>query len=400
MLNRWILPATVAALVVTAPVFAQTKNPVQKAGNYSIELRIPTEGIYAGEEIDLEFRLSDTSREDPVIGAPGIPRARVKAQVTMPAMPSMPKANPRVHAEGVPGDYGLVTTFPHGGDYQIDLTIVPPNEGEKEYNVSFNVSVKDEDPARAKRKDAAPKPYSLNLQLEPSRPVAGETVTLTISLKDNATGQIVTDYDIAHEELMHLVIVRDDLGEFFHEHPVFEDKSLKDQTENKGKFTLKFAFPNGGEWHLFADTAPKNAGSQVIMAKVDVDGARGLRANLMPSVGGPLVRVGGYTLTLKQPLRLTAKEMIPITFSLVDNRGLPVNDLDLYLGSLAHLIFVERDAQTFVHSHPDESDPRNGRNGTLTFLARFPKAGTYKGWMQFKRVGILTTMPFIVRVAK
>ena len=40
-----------------------------------------------------------------------------------------------------------------------------------------------------------------------------------------------------------------------------------------GTFHLRYTFPAGGEFRLFADVAPKGAGSQILMAKVNVAGA-------------------------------------------------------------------------------------------------------------------------------
>ena len=77
-------------------------------------------------------------------------------------------------------------------------------------------------------------------------------------------------------------------------------------------------------------------------------------------------------------------------------------DLQPYLGAMAHLMLLHQDGITFVHSHPDESDPANGQRGTLTFLARFPKPGIYRGWLQFQRADQVQTAAFTweVKAAK
>src|SRR5579862_7993597 len=86
-------------------------HPVQKSGKYAVELRLPAEGLYAGEEADVELHISDTSQDDPVQGAPPIVNATVAATVTMPTMLAMPTQKPKMHREGVPGDYGVVLFF-------------------------------------------------------------------------------------------------------------------------------------------------------------------------------------------------------------------------------------------------------------------------------------------------
>lgn len=377
--------AVIAALVAAPAAIAQNKaNPIQKVGKYAVELRVPAEGVYAGEEVDIEFRLTDTSREDPVLGAPGVVRAKIVGSVAMPSMPAMPNAVPKIHAEGVPGDYGLVTTFPHGGAYRIALTITPPGDN-KPFQVGFPLEVKDDD---GKRKPT-PKPFTLSVKTDPARPVAGRPVKMTILVHSRATGKPVTDFDIVHEQKMHLILVRDDLGAFFHEHP---------DLHADGRFTYTFTFPTGGNWRVFGDVAPQGAGSQITMAPLVVDGPKQPRAALAP-VARPVVKDSGMVLSMK-PMTLTARKTLPVMFTLNEDSGKPVTDLQPWLGAMAHLILIEQDAATFVHSHPDEADPRNGRNGTLTFLSRFPKPGIYKGWVQFQRGGTIHTMPFVVRATE
>ena len=44
----------------------------------------------------------------------------------MPSMPSMPGFSEIAHREGIPGVFGVHPTFPHGGDYRLCLTLLPP----------------------------------------------------------------------------------------------------------------------------------------------------------------------------------------------------------------------------------------------------------------------------------
>jgi hypothetical protein len=61
---------------------------------------------------------------------------------------------------------------------------------------------------------------------------------------------------------MHLIAVRRDLAHFAHEHPA----------QDGSDFRLRFTFPSGGDYRVFADVAPKGAGSQILMAKLKVGG--------------------------------------------------------------------------------------------------------------------------------
>jgi hypothetical protein len=358
-------------------------NPVQKSGKYRVELRIPPEGLYAEEEIDIEFRITDTSQEDPVQGALPVVRAVTTANLTMPSMPSMPNQVPKTHTEGVPGDYGVICFFPHGGEYQLDLTITPPKE--EAFTVSFRFPVQDTVPIN-KRKPK-PKPFLLEVATRPARAKAGEPVELRLRVRNRTTREIVKSFDVVHEQLMHLLIVSRDLSQFAHEHP---------EMQPNGDFILRYTFPTGGDYRLFADMAPKEAGAQVIVQTIKVDGPAPRKETYQ--VSNQLETSEGVQAMLTNPLEsLVARRAMDLVFTLKEEKtGAPVTNLEPWLGAIAHLIMIHEDATTFVHSHPDETDPQNGREGRITMMARFPRPGLYRGWLQFQRSGKIVTLPFAV----
>lgn len=391
-LRRGFLHVSIIALVVlvgsAVHTYAQqtpAKNPVQKAGKYAVELRLPAEGLFADEETDIEFRITDTSQDDPVQGASPVVNARVAADVSMPAMPGMPAQKPKTHSEGVPGDYGVVLLFPHGGDYRIEFTITPPND--KSFAVAFKVSVGDPQPT-GKRKPK-PQPYTLEVTTHPAQPKAGEPAELHILLRSRDTKQPVTDFDRVHERLIHFIVVSRDLSHFSHEHP---------ERGSDGKFTLQYTFPTGGEYRLFADVAPKGAGSVVAMQSIKVSGPLPTGGNVLTSNAGTTSIVDGIKVAPKGGTRtFPAGRSLPVTFTITDDKtGAPITDVEPWLGAVAHLILIQEDGATFVHSHPDEADPTNGKTGQITFLARFPKPGIYRGWLQFQRGGKVQTAAFTV----
>lgn len=384
--NRTLCILCVAGMLLTLRAWAQaaSSNPTVKIGKYLVELRVPADGLFAEDEADVEFHVSDISQDDPVQGAPPVVKAKVAARVTMPAMPAMPAQEPKTHSEGVPGDYGVVLYFPHGGDYQLELTITPPED--KPFTAAFKVSVSDVVTGRNRK--PKPKPYTLEVQTHPSPPHAGEPTEFTLHILSRDTGQPVTEFDTVHERKIHFVIVTKDLGFFTHEHP---------DLAPDGAFKLRFTFPAGGDYHVFADVAPHGAGSQILMQPLTVVGPPVPTASALRPAA-TTEPVGGVSAALKtETAPLVAGRMIPLTFSLRDAKtGAAITDLEPYLGAMAHLILIHQDGETFVHCHPDETDPQNGHNGSLVILARFPKPGLYKGWLQIQRAGAVLTIPFVV----
>jgi hypothetical protein len=188
---------------------------------------LPSAGLYAGAEMEIEFRIVDVEHPD-ASGAPApLPWAELLAEVSMPSMPSMPAFTEIAHREGIPGVFGVHPTFPHGGDYRFCLTLAPPavqpasaTRPAAPLTFEFPLTVWDAEssptpvPARIR-------PFTLDLSTSPRMVLARQdaTLELTVRLAGSRELREVTDFDVQHERLMHLFLVRDDLAFFAHEHP-------------------------------------------------------------------------------------------------------------------------------------------------------------------------------------
>ena len=375
--------ALLAALFAGA-LWAQPDLPSMRAGKYQVSLRLPVDGLIAQEEMQIEYRVVDASSVDAVMGAAPVIRAQARSVIEMPAMPGMAKLLENVHPEGVPGEYGVHPVFPHGGEYRLRLFVTPP--GDREFEVQFPLQV--DDAASSKDRKTKPRPYYAELRTTPKNPKAGQPVELNIEVFSRIKGKSrVTEFDTQHERPIHLIVVREDLGVFAHEHP---------SLEADGTFRLRYSFPQAGEYTLFADAAPKGAGGQVMPIRLRVGG----KSNPRFVIGAE--KLTGETTSGSVRVKFAQTHFVPgktlrISSLIRDARtNALVNDLEPYLGALGHLILVHEDGQTFVHSHPDELDPQAGKEGNLAFLARFPKPGRYRAWVQLQRAGVVETGPFTV----
>lgn len=360
---------------------------IAESGPYRIELRVPEEGIFSGEEQDIEFRLSDTRKTDPVEGgARGVANAAVRAVVSMPSMPGMPTMQPLVHREGVPGDYGIGFFFPHGGRYDIQLEITP--RGKPAFMATLSVDVGDERPEGGERK----MPFRLEVQNWPKIARAGETINLTMVVLDEKSGKVVSDFEIVHEQKFHLLIVSRDLGWFLHEHPVMDAKGL---------WTIPLTFPAGGEYGINGDVAPRNRGSMILTTSVKVTGPpptwdTSLTPSMGPSVDGSL---RGTIAPASSPI--PSGQSTALTVGLEDvGTGKPAGDTQAWLGAAGHLMIFHEDGKTVVHSHPAENEEAMAlvREGQVTFNARFPKPGLYRAYAQFQRANKIHTLRFTLEV--
>ncbi len=359
-----------------------------KFGKYEAVLRVPTEGIFAGEEIDVEFRVTDTTRKDPVEeGFKGVGGIEATGTVTMPSMPGMPSAKPKIHREGVPGDYGIVLFFPHGGEYQINLQLAIPNDGVQ--NIAFKVDVKDE----RQSKGAKSLPYRLSVIDWPKNATSGKSLNLKMRVIDNKTGKVQTAFETAHEKDFHLLIASKDLNWFLHEHPVMKAD---------GTWSIPIKFPAGGEYWVYGDVAPTGKGSQILITKVKVQGPKPTwNTKLIPSTTST---DGGLKGTFSAvDGKIPIGKMTTLQVKLTDAKtGKAVGDTVPWLGAAGHLMIFHQDGQTVVHSHPAE-DAENAalvKKGIVRFTGRFPKPGLYKAYAQFSWRGGIRTLGFAVEVRK
>lgn len=367
------------------------ENPSRRAGPYEVTLLAPPDGLFAGEEMQLEFRVTD-SRDAGKDAAPVL-FARFQCEVDMPSMPSMARFEEIAHREGVPGVYGVHPTFPHGGDYRFCIMLLPPSEQlamsprpDSSFTVEFDLDVADAS-ASPRPASARVAPYRLELLSSPSAPAAGQPVELElrVRLENSPDLREATEFELVHERPMHLFLVRRDLAFFSHEHP---------EIVAPGVFRLRYRFPAPGDYRLFADLAPRGAGSQVLSARLAVGPGAVDPPPGAPALSGPVLsaRAGTVQVGLTLPEGgLPAGRAVTVTAELRDEKGRAVDDLEPWLGALAHLLLIHQDAETFAHAHPDEREPGLGKDGRIPFLVRLPRPGLYRAWLQFRRGGRVQT---------
>jgi hypothetical protein len=260
---------------------------------------------------------------------------------------------------------------------------------------------------------SAPKAgYRAELRTEPAMPKAGAPVDLSLMVK-NPRGSTVRFLQFVHEKPLHLLIVSDDLAEFYHIHP---------EMQVNDSYSVKQTFPYGGLYRLYADYTPPGYGTIVEQFELYVDGPKRPRLPLVSDSG--LSKTGeGLRVELSSDKPVRAGEDLMLRFALSDERsGEPVTNLQLYLGSLAHFVIVGEDLNDFIHAHPMEAgevfDPSQDPDlhlhdpGQLTKTlvgpspsevsahVNFPRAGLYKLWAQFQRDGRVIIVPFVLKVAE
>lgn len=358
-----------------------------KVGKYVIELWPPDEGVFAGEETDIEFGVFDSTKKESDGGLAGVSDVAVTAVVTMPSMAGMPAQRPKIHREGRAGVQGLELFFPHGGEYRIDLTLTP--KGGAPVKAGFTVAVRDERPADASRAKA---PYELQVVEPPAQVMAGEPVNLKLRVVDTKTGQPVIGFDEAHTKRFHLLLASRDLSCFQHEHP---------EMAPDGTWTYRATFPAAGDWWIYGDVAPEGKGSRILVAKIAVHGDAPSGKSMAAPNAGPFTDRGltGSIEPTVSPIPIGKSTTLRVRLKDAAT-GAPVGDIEEYLGAAGHLMIIHEDGSTVVHSHPHEDAKTAAlvKRGEVLFTARFPKPGRYIAYAQFQRGGEVKTLGFTLQV--
>lgn len=196
-----------------------------------------------------------------------------------------------------------------------------------------------------------------------------------------------TRYEPAHEKDLHLIVARRDLSGFQHVHPTLGAD---------GTWSVPLTFPAAGDYRVFADFVPAGdpAGGVTLGADVAVSGGD-YRATPLPAPART-AEVDGYTVTLDGDLT-TAESTVTLS---VSKNGVPVTDLQPYLGAYGHLVVLRQGDLAYLHVHP-QGEPGDGTTPAgpgIGFHAQAPSAGTYRLYLDFRHEGVVRTAEFTVTV--
>ena len=200
----------------------------------------------------------------------------------------------------------------------------------------------------------------------------------------NDKGEVLKNYEIAHEKIMHFIVVRKDLQNFQHLHPDFNQES--------GEFTVNITFPTDGPYRVFPDFTPAEDNPQKLPVTVYHDMAAGdiSKYEAQPVVPDTQTKktVGEYQIAYNFPTEMMMRNAINYSLA-IEKNGQPVTNLEYYLGALGHSVILKEETLDFIHTHAGE---------TLEFFATFPESGIYKIFTQFQHQNKVTTTDIVIRV--
>ena len=98
--------------------------------------------------------------------------------------------------------------------------------------------------------------------------------------------------------------------------------------------------------------------------------------------------VDDYTVTVQGDLVAGRTSRLTLT---VAKAGVPVTDLQPYLGAYGHLVALRAGDLGYLHVHPQQTDAAGPR---IVFDAEVPTAGAYRLFLDFQHAGVVRTAAF------
>ena len=228
---------------------------------------------------------------------------------------------------------------------------------------------------------AEPIEYPLDLSLTPRTPRPGERLELAFRIRDPKTGALVTHFETVHEKLFHLFVVSQDLEYFIHDHPV---KSAD------GSFHYEGRLPKPGMYRVLSDYFPTDGTPQLTVKTVFVPGG-----TLQTPKPGPDLNPK-HAANLDVELVTEPREPLAGFKTMMFFRVKPAEGLEQYLGAWGHMLAASDDLIDLIHTHPFLADG----GPQIQFNIIFPRARTYRVWVQFQRMGVVNTAVFTVPVSE
>ncbi|WP_148572016.1 heavy metal translocating P-type ATPase [Nocardioides caldifontis] len=227
--------------------------------------------------------------------------------------------------------------------------------------------------------------------------VPGEPTTLTVTVRDEETGEPVDDLVRTHQVWAHMIITREDLGTFAHLHP--------QPTGEDGVLEVEATFPTAGRYAVHTELRRQGEMTDVLAEHEVVLAGTAPTPVTFPARDVREQVLDGVRIRLDGDVHVG--ETSDLEFSFEDaSTGRPVEDLQPYLGAAGHVVVVREDGSSFGHEHAETYDgkgrPVMALPGTdfgpeLSMHLHVEHPGGYRLWAQFRLDdGSVVTAPFTV----
>ena len=216
--------------------------------------------------------------------------------------------------------------------------------------------------------------------------------------KSNKNEKVILD--LQHEKKMHLIMVSEDLSQFYHLHPKMNsEENYEIQIIGKNKIIEEggneIFIDKAGKYEVFLDYKPFGSHAQWDRIPIEIRGEKEEQQILNKPVENKEFIDSHFTFKLNLNGAFTTGKMLHIQGMLYkNNQIIDPGSLEEYLGAKAHVVLIGYKNKSYVHVHPDVE------NKAFDLHTSFEEPGWYKMWVQFYLDGKLRTASFVLNVVK
>ncbi len=247
--------------------------------------------------------------------------------------------------------------------------------------------------------------YDVQVTSDTSKIKPGQATKITYKII-NDKKEVLKDFTVAHEKLMHFILIRKDLQHFQHLHPDFNQQT--------GEFSVNVAFPADGPYRLFPDFTPAPENMQklpvTVRHDVNVGDLSKYKAEAVVADKDIAKSSGGFTISHYLPE--TRKSQTQFDYNLVVEEPSALVILEPYLGAMGHGVILKEGTLDFIHTHAEGMDIKamegmsgeghaghiGGEPDKIDFSTNFPEPGIYKIFTQFQVKGKVVTTDYTVKI--
>jgi len=232
----------------------------------------------------------------------------------------------------------------------------------------------------------------------------GNAVTVSFSIK-MPDGKTLTSFrgGPGPHTGVHLIIVRDDLGEIIHQHP---------PVEPSGVFTQRVTFPAPGPYKVLVDIYPKLPGVLPNFQLFDNINVKGAYHPIKLPPYTPNLDIDGYHFHMLPHPAVHAIQAQFLRIDVTTPQGKPVTFVP-WFGALAHAIFFHQGSLDYFHTHicapnapncgtlagvPITRVTGHATPGKLTVGVLLALPGTWRLFLQMRQGSKIITAPYTLSV--
>ena len=199
-----------------------------------------------------------------------------------------------------------------------------------------------------------------------------------VSFGDKKVIDELVAYDEVHTKQMHVTLVKHDLSEYYHVHPLLSE----------GMWVIDSLPLSDGYYRLVADFKVKDVAHVALGTDITVGGSPTMAmARLSQEVRTS--SFDNYSISVAGNTEHSTDQLLSFTIS---KDGVPVSTVDEYLGSNGHLVAYDSHSLSYTHIHPNAGI----MDGTITFKAPPAEHGFSKYFLEVKLDGTVRLFTFVL----